>query len=186
MKKNIQSISITFSKKKPNGFTLIETAIALGFLTVGFLVLISLSTNYMKTLTFARERTMATFLSQEGIEAVLAKRNENFKQGSNDVWWLEGLAIQTENQSTVCIDGTLTTVLSCSDDGSKLYRDAQGFYMHTPSADTQVFSRKIILRPLDAATFETAKIIEASSQVSFMGKQVELKTLMTQWNPLSN
>lgn len=172
--------------KKNKSFTLIETAIALGFLTVGFLVLISLSTNYLKTLTFARERVMGTFLSQEGIEAVLAKRNENFKQGPNDVWWLDGLAVKTENQSIVCIDGTLATTLSCSDDASKLYRDTEGFYVHTASSDVPIFSRKITLRPVDATTFEAAKIIEVSSKVLFMEKWVELKTLMTQWNPLSN
>ena len=176
--------------KEKKGFTLLETAISLGFLTIGFLVLISLSTNYVKTLTLARERVIATFLSQEGLEAVLAKRNENFKQGPNDVWWLDGLAGTTASKSTadssvICIDVTLNMVSACSDDNSKLYRDADGFYLHTVSSDTPVFSRKITLHPVDTPSFDTAKVVAVISQVSFIGKQVELTTLMTQWNPLS-
>jgi hypothetical protein len=59
------------------GFTLIETLVAVSFLTLAILSPMTLATQSLSSAYYARDQVTAFHLAQEAIESVRAKRDEN-------------------------------------------------------------------------------------------------------------
>lgn len=58
-----------------SGYSLVETLVAISILLIAVVGPITVVVKSIQTATFAREQVTATFLAQEGIEAVVADRN---------------------------------------------------------------------------------------------------------------
>lgn len=81
MFKNKKNIAIC------SGFTLLEMIVAVGILSV--VVIFALSTIWRgtKTGTYATDEMMASYLAQDAMEYIRAKKNENITNGAD---WLNG------------------------------------------------------------------------------------------------
>jgi prepilin-type N-terminal cleavage/methylation domain-containing protein len=62
-------------KRKCDGFTLLETIMAISVLTVGLLALLALVTNSITTMQFAQEDLIARQKAQETLESLFSARN---------------------------------------------------------------------------------------------------------------
>ena len=91
-KKSLFRVScFTFHER---GFTLMESIVAIGIFTVGISVCINLiSSALVNAGTRTRDKIIAGYLTQEGVEAVRSIRDNNWISGSTD--WLAGITTCT-------------------------------------------------------------------------------------------
>jgi hypothetical protein len=121
----------------------------------------------LKILKTAKDRIIANFLAQEGLELVIAKRNINKVRGSD---WLDGL-----NYISFCIDINLNP--QPFSDHCPLYLDSNNQFVHSNTPTPTPFSRLIKLNT-------SANIATVTSEVKFDEDQkVELETVITDWLP---
>ncbi|MCK5085237.1 prepilin-type N-terminal cleavage/methylation domain-containing protein [Candidatus Parcubacteria bacterium] len=81
---------INFKKRQSesNGFSLVEVIIAIGIITVGIVSVINLLSFNLKNEIKNKNKMIAIYLAQEGIEVVRQIRDNNFFVGSD---WLTGI-----------------------------------------------------------------------------------------------
>ena len=76
-------------KNKKNGFTLLETVIAIGIVSIGILSILALSKQSELIVYDARDKLTAAYLAKEGIEVVRNRRDQNWLMGG--VAWNDGI-----------------------------------------------------------------------------------------------
>jgi len=152
------------------GFSLIEVLTAITLFLVGFLVLLSISRNYLQTLRRSEDRLLAVALAQEGLELVMAKRNLNVAE---DKPWLDGFP------NKFCIDMSLMPVSPDPQRGCQLYLE-NGFYKHSGTKATK-FSRQLELIKITEITGEAAAKVVA--EVFWPEGKVQLQMVLTPWHP---
>jgi len=147
--------------------SIVEILLALLVFSIAFISLVILVNNYLKILKTAKDRIIANFLAQEGLELVIAKRNINKVKG----WaWLDGL-----NYDSFCIDINLN--LQHSNIPCPLYLNSDNQFVHSNTSTSTPFSRLITLNA-------TSNIATVTSEVIFDEDQkVELETVITDWLP---
>ncbi len=151
-----------YLQNRAQSFT--ETIIALALFISTFIFFFVLVNNYLKSLREVRERIIAQLLAQEGIELVIAKRNQSIAQNKD---WPFNLLSST----TTCVDYDLETT-TCG----KLYLDGSKFTYRRTGRST-AFSRTIELAPV------TSSVIQITSKVEWQNNKVELESIITKWHP---
>jgi hypothetical protein len=147
--------------------SIVEILLALLVFSIAFISLVILVNNYLKILKTAKDRMIANFLAQEGLELVIAKRNINKVQRNP---WLADL-----DYNSFCIDVNLNP--KQSNDPCQLYLDNNNQFVHDSSGIPTPFYRLIILdKSTDTATV-TSKVVYSEDQ------KVELETVITDWLP---
>ena len=122
------------------GFTLMEAIVAITVITVGIVGVLSLVSQTISSSTFSKDKLVAAYLAQEGIEIVRNIRDTNWVEGVASSWY-EGL--------TGCASGYEAdyddTDLSCwSDPGRFLELQSGGFYSYDSGTQPK-FKRKITI-----------------------------------------
>jgi len=84
---NLNLIKI-FKKKNTKGFTLMEVIVAIFVITAGIVGVLSLVTQTISASIFSKDKLIAAYLAQEGIEIVRNIRDTNWLQG---LGWNSGL-----------------------------------------------------------------------------------------------
>jgi len=82
------------------GFTLIECLVAISILMIGVLSAFALVTRSLSTAPLIADNFSASLYSQQGIEAVIKLRNDNWRQYKS---WDSGLLDTSELSRTFCI-----------------------------------------------------------------------------------
>lgn len=119
-------------------FTLIELIVAIFVILVGILAVFLVITDVTSTTSVYKQRLIAAYLAQEGIEIVRNIRDTNWVEGA--ATWDDGLLIcPTPNGCEV--DYSSLNLTPWSGDGNYLKIDG-GFYNYASGADT-IFKRKI-------------------------------------------
>jgi len=77
MKKNSPLRTTNYVLRTSRGFTLIETLVAVTFLTVAIVAPMSLITKSLSTTYYARDQITASYLAQEAIESIRYVRDNN-------------------------------------------------------------------------------------------------------------
>jgi hypothetical protein len=147
--------------------SIVEILLALLVFSIAFISLVILVNNYLKILKTAKDRIIANFLAQEGLELVIAKRNINKVKGSA---WLDGL-----NNDSFCIDINLNP--QPSPKHCVLYLDSNNRFVHSNTPTPTPFSRLITLNVYSNIATVTSEVIFDEDQ------KVELETVITDWLP---
>lgn len=130
-----------FFKQQNNGFTIVETLVAIAILMIAIAGPLTIAQKGLMASIYARDQSVATFLAQDAMEFIKNYRDNNIRGGLD---WLEGIDdCLTLNYCTVdTTDGTVNPappILS-------LYRTSNGFRT-TGDARSQ-FSRKFSVEQL--------------------------------------
>jgi len=130
------AIKIKKGKNKSSGFTIIELIFSVLIFVIGVLGVYSVQTKIVADTTFAVDKLIASYLSQEGIEIVRNIRDTNWVNG---VDWKYNLP--TGNWEADYSDHNLVDSYT----GDKLYIDNNHLYgySHSPGSQQTKFQRKI-------------------------------------------
>jgi prepilin-type N-terminal cleavage/methylation domain-containing protein len=155
MKKN-------FKNKK--GFTLLEVLIAVSVLVIGTVAAFSTIASTIRSATFAKDKLIASFLAQEGIEIVKNIRNTNWIQGNA---WNQGISTSTPLQADYN-DPVLSPYT-----GAYLNLGSNGYSYDATS--TTKFQRKITITQISSNEL-TVKV-----EVFWQGHTYEVTSIITNW-----
>lgn len=154
-----------FKNQIKNGFTLLETMIAITVLMTGILSIVTMLIFNIKQTTNFKNRIIAYNLAQEGIEIVKNIRDTNWL---NSLAWNFGLG-----------DGDYQadyndSALSAYDPNTKLKLDATNGYQYDGSGVDTVFQRRIdIENDIDKLKIE--------SEVIYRDQTIQLESWLYNW-----
>ena len=127
---------------KEDGFILLEAIIAVGVLVTIFAATIALYVSSVSGLRISNDQLIATYLAQDGMEQVIAKRQYNY---DNNLAWLEGLSQCTTLSpcSAEYFERGLHLALPACVLDCALYLGANGEYSSDTSGTLSRFKRKV-------------------------------------------
>jgi prepilin-type N-terminal cleavage/methylation domain-containing protein len=120
------------------GFTLIEVLLSVFIITVAVLGLYNGISYSFNSIEKAKDKFIAAYLAEEGIELVKNIRDSNFVAKKDD--WKEGLT----NCAIGCKMDVNDTALNTINPISPLLIDENGLYNYSSGTKT-IFSRKIVI-----------------------------------------
>lgn len=157
--------------RNQKGFSLLEVIIALFMITVGLLAILGLANYYLKTTAATKNRLIASFLAQEGIEIVRYFR-ENEGGWDWDSWYGSDL------NGIYCPQFTDTTLSSARRPNIPLKIDNSNHYQYTSGANTP-FSRTMTITKLSSG-----KELKVSVEVKWQERGVQQSVIAEDrlWN----
>jgi len=128
--------------KEENGFILLEAIIAVGVLVTIFAATIALYVSSVGGLRISNDQLVATYLAQDGMEQVIARRQYNY---DNDLGWLDGLSQCTSGNpcSANYFEQAINIALPACVSGCALYIDANGEYSSDSGGSLSHYKRKV-------------------------------------------
>ncbi len=176
--------------KNQKGFTLVETLVSLAIFTSAVVGMIVITSQGINDTVYAKNKLVATALSQEGIEIVRNIRDSALLTNSTD-GWNDFLSALTPCMSGMCDINPLyedlgsVDIVSCpAQDDCRLKRDTTlgdpAYYLNQGSGDDSPFSRTIQINGIDA---DSVEIISTVSWIQGSGgvKEVVSKEYLTNW-----
>lgn len=161
-----------FLNKKINGFTLVETLVAVSILSLSILAGFTAVQNSLKSSVTAKNQMIAFYLTQDAMEYIKNRRDENGLNYINTVspspnTWLDGIVTVSGGVGsgpcgagkTCRIDSGANTVTDCATDGANcrnLLQDmvfnssTKGLYGYTNGWTDTGFRRSISIQSIVA------------------------------------
>lgn len=157
------------------GFTLIEVLLSVFIITVAVLGLYNGINYSYNSIEKAKEKFIAAYLAEEGIELAKNVRDSNFVKNNDD--WLDGL------RECVFIygcrmdyDDVDLIANSSTQEKTPLLIDDDGFYNYSTGTQT-IFSRKIVM-----TTTDDPDKIKISVTVYYDDQDFLLEQYLYNWN----
>lgn len=181
----------TLHKKNSKGFTLVETLVSLAIFSSAIVGMIVVTSQGINDTNYAKNKLVATALSQEGIEIVRNIRDSALLSDTTGTQgWATFISAINPCLSMACaIDplytdiSSLTIVQCTADDECILSRDelSSSAYYETTGNDDSSYSRFIQINELtDGNTVEIISTVEWT-QGSGSKKEVVSKEYLTNW-----
>jgi prepilin-type N-terminal cleavage/methylation domain-containing protein len=141
----------TKTLKQNRGFTLIETLVALAIFASSIVALISIAASGVADANFAKNKFIASYLSQEGVEMVRNMRDSNSLAGGN--WAAFKTAVSSCYAPNGCtIEPSNLAAAACGTaNGCQLNYNSGGFYTYAV-APASAFYRKITVADVGAGS----------------------------------
>lgn len=163
------------------GFTLIETLVAVSFLTVAIVAPMTLTTRSLSTAYYARDQITAFHLAQEAIETVRHVRDGNILQNA--------LGTQTDLLNGIpqgtpfVVDTRDDTLTSCTLECSPLRTDGEFYgYDEGPEWAESRFTRTVLADFVDESTDEIQVVVTVSWQSgSFQVRSFTISENLYRW-----
>ena len=93
-----------FRKNKQSGFTLVEALLAVSIFTISMVVLMSVLADGISDTNYAKKKTTAAFLAQEGVEVVRNLRDTYILYNSGTGWSSFQTKLVNANSPEACLD----------------------------------------------------------------------------------
>ena len=123
------------------GFTLLETIVAIGILSLAMTGVFSLASLSIRSASVSSNQTIAFFLASEAIEYIRNIRDSNILAGSG---WLTGL-VTCQSANGCYVDVINDMIMGCGAECPKIKFDPmEKFYNHSIGGDT-LFTRQILI-----------------------------------------
>ena len=165
--------------KSKKGMTLVETLVAISVLMVAVSGALTLANKSLQTGRITKDRMVATYLAEEGVELVRNIRDENFLAGTN---WINGLNGVCTNTNGCRIDATNMVVSSCSATCPPLnYDDATGIYAYNGAWPDSPFVRIIKVDTIPSAPDEILVTVTVSWTHGLITNNFVLKDILFNW-----
>lgn len=146
--------------KNNRGFTIVETLVAIGILSVAILGTYTAVQGGLQKSTIAKDEIIAFYLAQEAIEYVKNIRDENSLRGlgGTSTHWLSGLSAQASDNcyfGKVCtIDSLLKVTANCAGGAGSCPNirmdNTSGLWGYTGSWALTNFKREISFQSISA------------------------------------
>ncbi len=177
--------STLLNRRRENlmGMTLLETLIAIFIVTVGLIGSLSLVVYSTTTMRQVKEKTVAYFLAEEGLELVRAYRDSYWLAGDNLFSGSNPMRQNRNNSANNYYVVDYTGYLGCRGTGcipaadKQLYLNANGFYIHASSGTATQYSRVI-------RKYTNGDAVVIVSEVSWKNKTVKLESNLYNWRNL--
>jgi prepilin-type N-terminal cleavage/methylation domain-containing protein len=178
-------------KTKQNGFTLVETLVAITILVVVISAAFGAAQNGISLSTFSKNQIIAFYLASEGVEQIRNMRDENGLKGQN---WLQGLAFSSNDPcyfgKTCTIDAVNNIISPCSGEfGSCLFLKEDkvtGFYGYTTGWPDTIFRREIQLKQIandsNGNPREVSVTVRMSWAQGLLNRQFEIRENILNWH----
>ncbi len=111
------------SKNKKNGFTLVETLVAVSIFTVSILGLLEVVSQGIASTNYAQMKIAATYLAQEGIECLRNTRDNYVLYPDSTHDWSKFLLINPDNVTCPSVDSGFSrdnTLTAIGTDGATI------------------------------------------------------------------
>jgi len=174
------------NKNKKNGFTLIETIVAITIFTVGSLAAVGVIGQSLKLPKKTQDQVVAAHIAQEGIEIVRNIRDSNFTSGFNEDWDIGIFYGQPTGTFQGCVQYNMDNVdQDCTSFGLGSYvlkfDDANGVFTHDTGVDSQ-FTRTITITKYDFNADNISDQMLVESDVTWPGgNSVHLQEDLFNW-----
>ncbi len=150
--------------KTTKGFILMEAIIAVAVLITIFVAAISLHTSAVMGIRTTNNQLIATFLAQDAMEHVVAKRQYNFEY---DLSWLDGMLDGTNNctNANPCsadFDDDITQPFNNCGSACDLMLSGNEYKLDDTTGTNTLFSRSVEISTLN--TFEAQVIVRVKWQ----------------------
>jgi len=151
--------------KNQKGFTLVETLVAIGILSLSLAGTFTAAQNGLQNSTFAKDQITASYLAQEAVEYIKNIRDQNSLASLNSQAtggaaqnWLTGLSAQASDPcyfgKTCMIDVPLKNVSSCPGSWGTcpvlLQDPVSGLFGYTAGWTATRFKREVQFRSISA------------------------------------
>ncbi|MCR4286009.1 MAG: prepilin-type N-terminal cleavage/methylation domain-containing protein [Candidatus Kaiserbacteria bacterium] len=134
-------------KTKENGFTLVETLVAISILLVIIVGPMTIAQKGIQNAFFAREQLTAVFLAQEAIEGVRELRDNDaivsYEDGSIADPGTQGWLPSGCNDAECAYDDGLITL--CSANNECVLKYTAGIYDHDGTGDNSIYKRRVAI-----------------------------------------
>lgn len=130
-----------------NGFTLLETLVAVTILTTVIIGPLTLAIKSISAAMISQNQIIAFYLSQEAIEYIKNIRDSNFLQGKD---WLEGLGLCLStpgNEKNCCVDIPNNAIKSYPSQCGRIKYDDSGYYYNYQVGNDTIFTRTVKITP---------------------------------------
>lgn len=144
------------NKETRNGFTLVETLVAIGILVLAVTGAFSAAQMGITTSTYSKNQVIAFYLAQDGVEFIRNIRDNNGLKGQA---WLTDISSNSSDpcyfNNTCTVDPTAVSpnpnIIRCSGGSGScpsLKQDTNGIYGYVSGTDT-IFRREIQLTSIN-------------------------------------
>ena len=170
--------------KLVGGFTLIETLVAIGVLTLAISGVITLTYQSIRAASLSKNRIIAFNLAEEGVELVRNIRDSNFISSGGDDWMI---GLDPCFSPNFCyIDSTDMDITQCTGSCPVLKRHATTKILNYNSGDNTIYTRKITLFDVgdydgDSDPDEVRVRVEILWNESFTSKNFVLEANLFKW-----
>jgi Tfp pilus assembly protein PilV len=128
-------------QNKEQGIVLVEAIIAVGVLVTIFTASLALYLGSIGGMRMSNDQLIATYLAQDGLEQVIAKRQYNFE---SDRTWLNGIPVSTSCMLDYYNDTIDASLASCTGDGCRLFSNpTTGIFSHDNTSNESYFNRSV-------------------------------------------
>lgn len=141
--------------KSNQGFSILEIMAATVVITIGLTSMMTLSSQSLKIQNINKQELIASQLAQEGMELVRNIRDMNWILEKD---WAQNLSDGNFIIDYTKVDTSLTSVFDLDDSRTDLYLDGNGFYQHSSTGTSTIFSRMISISKSTASTTVTSTV----------------------------
>ena len=155
------------------GYSFVEGIFATFIVTVGIVAVIQLMSASLTSLINSRNQTMATFLTQEGIEVVRNIRDNNWASGKNT---FDSSTFPNVSKDNCKIDLYSTAISSCDNSSAHeiLQKNSSNIYLYDGGSPNSQFRRRIKITYYDvngnSSNASNAYYATINSEVTWNGK----------------
>ena len=173
------------------GFVIVETLVAVALVLLAIPAALQMSTKGIYLSTYSKNQMIATYLAQEGIEYIRARRDYNrmlvLKDGVGAANWDDGFSGMAD---AVRIDPSRPSpIVNCSgcniysnppNASYHLYISSNGFYSHTSAGNTATpFYRGVFVVPSGTSEYVITSVVRWNA--GFVSKTTTLNGYISNW-----